>query len=294
MHIEHIVLSGGGTLGICEVSALHTLFQNKVLDHSHIKSLYGISIGSIIAFALSIKIDISVIQEYIIQRPWNKLFTSFLNSEQLLNIHERKGIYNKEIVIEALKPLIKYSSFDEKITFKEVYDNFNTRLYLYAACLPGLSIVEFSHETHPDMPVMDVIAMSSSIPGVFEPVYYEGKFYIDAGILQNYPLEHCIKREKHIDHILGIRFKMPPQESDDKRVNEDMHIIPYITMFLRECHLKLREHYIEQTIPNEIVIPYSKKDAFSEKILVDKEERIRFISLGKKYAHMFLWYHNIR
>ena len=294
MHIEHIVLSGGGTLGICEVSALHTLHQNKVIDHSHIKSLYGISIGSIIAFALSIKIDIGILQDYVIQRPWNKLFTSFLNSEQLLNIHERKGIYNKEIVIGALKPLIKLTSFDETITFKEIYEHFNTRLYLYAACLPELSIVEFSHETHPDMPVLDVIAMSSSIPGVFEPVYYEGKFYIDAGILQNYPLEQCIKREKQIENILGIRFKKLSKDNDIKTVDEDMRIIPYMMMFVRECHLKLREHYIEPTIPNEIVIPYSKQDAFSEKILVDKEERMRFISLGKKYAQMFLWYHNIR
>lgn len=294
MRIEHIVLSGGGTLGICELASLHTLFQNKVLDHSHIKSLYGISIGSMIALLVAIQIDTNIIQEYVIQRPWNKLFTYFLNSEQLLNIHQRKGIYNKNIILEALKPLIKYSSFDETMTFKEIYEHFNTRLYLYAACLPNLSVVEFSHETHPDMRVIDAIAMSCSIPGVFEPIYYEGKFYIDAGILQNYPLKQCIEREKQENHILGIRFKKPPQETYNKPVNEDMHIISYMMMLLRECHHKLREHYIEPTIPNQIVIPYSKEDAFSEKILIDKEERIRFISLGKKYAQMFLWFHNIR
>ena len=294
MRIEHIVLSGGGTLGICELASLHTLFQNKVLDHSHIKSLYGISIGSIITFLLAIQIDTSVIQEYIIQRPWDKLFASFLKSEQLLNIHQRKGIYNKEIIVEALRPLIKYSSFDETITFKDIYEHFNTRLYLYSACLPNLSVVEFSHETHPDMPVVDAIVMSSAIPGVFEPIYFEGKFYIDAGILQNYPVEQCIQREKQENRILGILFKEPSNSSDNKTLENDMHIIPYMSMLLRECHHKLREHYTEPTIPNEIVIPYSKKDAFSEKILVDKEERIRFISLGKKYAQMFLWFHNIR
>ena len=294
MRIEHIVLSGGGTLGICELSSLHTLFQNKVLDHSHIKSLYGISIGSIIAFLIAIQIDTSVIQDYVIQRPWNKLFTSFLNSERLLNIHQRKGIYNKEIIVEALKPLLKYSTFNETITFKDIYEHFHTRLYLYAACFPDLSIVEFSHETHPDMPVVDAITMSSSIPGVFEPIYYENKFYVDAGVMLNYPLEQCIKREKQIDHILGISFKEPQEENEYKTLDQNIPIIPYIMMFIRECHHKLREHYIEPIIPHEIVITYSKKDAFSEKALIDKEERKRFVALGKKYAQMFLWYHNIR
>ena len=73
---------------------------------------------------------------------------------------------------------------------------------------------------------------------------------------------------------------------------EDMHIIPYMVMMLREIHSKLRESHSEEGIDQEVVIPYTKMDAFSEKILFERSERQRFAKLGDTYATIFAWYFN--
>ncbi len=46
----------------------------------------------------------------------------------------------------------------------------------------------FSNETEPDMPVALAVRISASLPGVFDPVMYKGKKYIDGGAANNLPV----------------------------------------------------------------------------------------------------------
>ena len=292
MHIKHIVLSGGGTLGICELSVLNTLIKKEVINMNNIQSIYGISIGSFIAILMTMGIDTEVILNYVINRPWDKLFKSYCTTDCILSLDKNKGIYGRDFFIDILSPLLKYSSYDETVTFQELYERSNIELYIYAARVDGIVCTEFSKFSHPNMNVITALIMSCAIPGIFQPVFFEDHFYIDAGIVVNYPIYYCLQRNgDHKDEILGIRFNS--MKCDNENVfKEDMHIIPYMVMMLREIHSKLRESHSEEGIDQEVVIPYTKTDAFSEKILFHRSERQRFAELGDKYATIFAWYIN--
>ena len=76
--IKHIVISSGGPAGHMMYSILRTLNVKGVWNMKDIKSIYGSSIGSYIAIILALRYDWDVIDDYLIKRPWEKIFTSSL------------------------------------------------------------------------------------------------------------------------------------------------------------------------------------------------------------------------
>ena len=61
-------------------------------------------------------------------------------------------------------------------------------------------------ETHSNISVLDAIQMSCSYPFIFELFSYKNKYYIDGGILDNFPIEIGEKISKN---CLGLVIKTP-------------------------------------------------------------------------------------
>ena len=71
--IKHLVISGGFYNGIKMYGALHELSKREFYNIENIESIYCTSIGSLIGTLLSLKIDTSIIYDYIHKRPWYKI-----------------------------------------------------------------------------------------------------------------------------------------------------------------------------------------------------------------------------
>ena len=56
----------------------------------------------------------------------------------------------------------------------------------------------FNYETYPLMSVITAIRISCSIPVIFEPVLFEGDYYIDGGLINNFYF--CKKNFMEIKH----------------------------------------------------------------------------------------------
>ena len=72
--IKHIVLEGGSYKGIGIIGTLKYLSENKYYDINNIQTIYGTSMGAYIGILLCLKMDWEVLVDYIINRPWEKLF----------------------------------------------------------------------------------------------------------------------------------------------------------------------------------------------------------------------------
>ena len=101
--IKHLVLSGGGPTGLIEYGAIKYLTNNNIINHNTIESIYATSIGSIVAFIYILNFDWTWIDDFFIKRPWEKLVN--ISYSAYLNIFYDKGIVNKKIIINALRPL---------------------------------------------------------------------------------------------------------------------------------------------------------------------------------------------
>jgi predicted acylesterase/phospholipase RssA len=78
--IKHIVISSGGPAGHMMYSILKTLNLNGVWNISDIKTIYGSSIGSFAAILIALKYEWEVMDDYLIKRPWEKIFFSSSSS----------------------------------------------------------------------------------------------------------------------------------------------------------------------------------------------------------------------
>lgn len=79
-------------------------------------------------------------------------------------------------------------------TFSEFYQITRKRLVIVGTNLTDQCAVYFSHETYPDMSVMDAVEISCSIPFIFRSreILFDGDDvieYTDGGLVDNFPID---------------------------------------------------------------------------------------------------------
>jgi hypothetical protein len=193
----HLVISSAGPYGLIQLGMLSSLSLERP------ESIRGTSAGSFIAVLISIGIPIDEIIEYMIKRPLHKWF------KLDLTIH---AVISANCFMELLAPLFHAYDVPLTITMKELYERTTMDIYLYTTAITELKAVELHHLTHPDLPVMTAISMSSSIPFMFPPVLYEGDYHIDGGVLMHCPpstedsIVICMKHNAPLDMSSPFTF----------------------------------------------------------------------------------------
>ena len=211
--IKHLVLCGGGPIGLVEYGALKYLTNNNIINHSTIESIYATSIGSIIAFIYILNFDWAWIDDFFIKRPWEKLVN--ISYSAYLNIFYDKGIVNKKIIINALKPLFLAKEIKLTITLLEFYNLTNIEFNIYTCNLTSFKKEKLNHINTPNLELLDALYMSSSVPVMFAPLYITNCYYLDGGIFVNCPINECIFDKKcSTDEILCF--------TNDKRESVDL------------------------------------------------------------------------
>ena len=73
MTIKHIVLCGGGPVGLVSYGAIKKLINEKIIIYENIKSIYSTSVGCFISFIFLLNFNFEWIDDFIIKRPWENL-----------------------------------------------------------------------------------------------------------------------------------------------------------------------------------------------------------------------------
>ena len=180
--IEHLVLSGAATNGLIQVGLLNHLIDTEFFNMSNIKSIYATSAGALISILIVIGVSIKEIKEYLIHRPWEKLFTMDL-------IFHEKGIFTSKQIYEIIKPFMCAYDIPETYTLLDLYNRSGIDLHIFTTKINGMKITDLNHITHPTLTLKQASMMTASIPVVFPPIKYENEYYIDGAILNRCPLQ---------------------------------------------------------------------------------------------------------
>ena len=121
----------------------------------------------------------------------------------------------------------------------------------------------FSRDTHPDMPVIDAVCMSISVPFLFSSFKYNNYLYIDGGTLEKFPGSPFIGRNSQ--DVLVIKTLTHPYSGDITSFKQ--YINALITATLRSS----RETYAG--LFNVINIDMSGYNAFD--FTMSYEERLK-------------------
>ena len=214
--IKNLIISGGGTAGLAFYGSLKKMNQLGLWKLENIQHIYGTSIGAILAFILSLNYDWDEIDDFIIKRPWHKVFK--VDLAILMNAIENKGMYNRSILDDALKSLLFGKDLSLDITLQEFYQKTNIHCHFITMKLKSIESIDISDITHPNWKLLDAIYCSIALPICFSPFFYEKDYLCDGGFLSNYPIEFCIEDGHSWNETIGVGFEFSLYKN--KQVND--------------------------------------------------------------------------
>lgn len=221
--IKHLIFSGGGPSIFRTFGSFYHLEDAGFVSMKNIQTIFGTSAGAIFGAILCLGFDKETITNYLINRPWHEAFP--VKVSQIMDIYSKKGLYDHKAAETIFKPLLCAKDLPLTITMKELYEYSNIELHMYSLELNSFKIEDISYKTHPDLPLLHAVIMSSTVPTIFIPFCVDGKCYIDGGVLANYPLSYCLEQGHKKEEILGFKFDFKAYV-DDADYSDDAHDNP--------------------------------------------------------------------
>jgi NTE family protein len=232
--ITKLVLSGGGLKGFAHLGAIKALIELDLLNS--IDTIIGTSIGALIGALYIIGWHPENLFDFLYKLNMSKLVK--INGNILL---PKYGLDDGIKFMDVIKKLFAYKCISESITFKQLYEMSKIKLIVTTSCLNDKLVYYLSIDTYPDLEVLKAIRMSISLPGLFTPIEFENKFFID-GFIDNFPMH---KFSDQINETFGILV-------ETEMLNEVK--IEYIESYFTNLFQLLM-----QNIPKYILKNYGKK-----------------------------------
>jgi hypothetical protein len=286
MVIKHLFIGGGCFYGFSFFGVLKQSAIQKIWSLSNIKTIHGISAGALIATMISLNIDWDILTEYLIDRPWNKLFQ--LNMYSTVNSIQNCGIFGKSEFDEILKPIFLSKDLSCDITMQQFYEYTGIEQYYYITKINGnsgkIESILVSFKTHPDWKLFDVIYWSSCLPILFSPMHLEdGNIYLDGifGIYGN-PIENLLSSDSGIvkEELMTVVLQKP---QITPLAISSASLFDYLVHIFLCIFLKNRDSDKVTDYTHNFIIerdPFNIETIFL--VLDDKNERVRLVDLGIK------------
>lgn len=230
-----LVLSGGGAKGFTYIGLL------KVIQEAGLPIDYigGTSIGSIIGGLYAVGYHPDSIEKMVRSIDWDALLTDQMDRKYLA--FEEKEFAEKFIL--SLPVANKSVSLSPSL-----YKGQEINLLLNRYFSPAFNINNFNHLHTPFLCVATdlitgeeviinsgnlamAVRASMSIPGYFSPIDYQGKYLVDGGVVNNFPVKDVKKMGAD---IIVAGDDQPPLRNKREEFNSIMGVLDQIITFNRE------------------------------------------------------------
>ncbi len=212
-----LTIGSGGIKGFACLGFLMRL--EKLLDDVEYYS--GCSVGAMICLLLMSGytcLDIFLEASEMIENLLN------ISSLDLKEIANRKGILGSSIFKTQMEKLM-INKFHMVPTLGQLYALCgNKNISIVTSEISG-ECVYINKDTFPDLSVVKAVLMSSNIPGAFEEIIIDNKYYIDGAFTNPYPVNVF---DDGIKDILGIHMsgQIKVTTDDSKSSTSDRHLKP--------------------------------------------------------------------
>lgn len=173
-----IALGSGGAKGLAHIGILKVLEENGIVPDL----ITGASMGAVIGAGYALGIPIKELE-----KKAEKFFVvnNIFSPNNFHYFHE--SLIRAEDIRKAFYEFVGDSTFDDcKIPFMAL----------------GLDLEEGKEVRMTKGRLLDAIEAASAIPGIFPPVFVDGKYMVDGGLLNPTPVDYL--RESNMDIVIGI------------------------------------------------------------------------------------------
>ncbi len=190
-----LVLGGGAIRGLAHIGVIKVFKKHQI----PIDFIAGTSMGGAIGGLVAAGIDIEEIEEFILNTPSYRfvdigilkrgIFAGNKIYAMLIHFLEHKGL--GDIRIEDLK-----------IPFRTV----------------SVDLIKGDVFVFEEGSLVLAIRATTSVPGIFSPVHYQGKVLVDGGVLNNLPAD--LLRTAGMDAILAVDVEREHEEQEPRNLLE--------------------------------------------------------------------------
>ena len=240
-----LALGGGGVRGLAHIGVLKVLIDSGI----RIDYLAGTSIGGIVAIALASGKSIEEMEAEAIR------FTHIREMMKLVDLtgHQR-GLLHGEKVRKYLA-----SWFGEDLSFEDLK---------IPTILNAVDLITGKELTISTGPVMPALFGTICVPGVFSPVFLDGNWLVDGGVLNNLPIIPA--RLFNPDVLIGVDVQLNPVQSAHWKSSSNKPHLPWLVPapeffldFYRSMLIMISaqtQHQLELNPPDLLISPPIDKD----------------------------------
>lgn len=277
--IKHLALSGGTVWGFKMIGILVEAMDTGFIKIENIESIFATSIGSLIAVAISLKIDPPLLREYFVKRPWDVVCKN--NRFSVLELYDGRGILHQGFIEELFDPLLKSVDLSCATTLAELYEYNGIDLHIYTTELNQYELVDISFKTHPEWRVIDAVYASCSIPLLFSPLIQDNNCYVDGGFLLNYPIDKCPMENP--DEVFGISMSNYSDEHIDIPITiaSTLPDIVFTSIIKTIQRTNILSNNNTLPFPHQIILYDKTTLEYFMEVIYQQSERERLVSDGK-------------
>jgi predicted acylesterase/phospholipase RssA len=271
-----LVLSGGSVKILNILGALQYASDKDMI--SGLKYYVGCSAGSIICYLLILGYSPS---EMIVDMCINEKLSQFeMDVRSMVNL---TGAMSYSKIHEYLESKT-IDRFGFLPTLSELHEK--TGKYLVA---PTFNVTKgkleyISHESHPTMPCLIALRMSSNLPFIFESFKYDYCEYVDGALGDYFPLSYThnlIKEQEEKEgHIIGLCITLEDTTSDK--------LLDYIYKILSIPIKRSLERELEQTkdLDHDVIDVHSSSHTLA--FNMPTHDKLELFSMGYQTAQKYL------
>lgn len=277
-----LVLSGGGAKGAAHIGVLKALEKYKVpVDY-----IVGTSVGSIVGAMYSVGYTPEQIEEVVLNLDFMNLFSN--SEDRTLKDISDKVIYAErpiKITIDKNNEIHFPKGFVDGeylyLEFKKIFakaqgiTDFDKLPVPYRAVTTDLNTGKEVVINHGDL--AKATLMSMAIPSVIVPVENHGKYYVDGGVVDNFPIFEALKEKADI--IIAVDITADSEIITDK--SNIISVVNKVATYQGDERTKLQKRYADI-----LVVPPVKNhntlDFGALPALIEEGEKA-----GEHFAHIF-------
>ena len=193
-YYDTLVLSGASSKGLITLGSVQYAYDNFLLKD--IKTYVGTSSGAMICYLLAIGYTPVEIMVYICT---NQLMEKIQNFN-IVSMIQGRGATSFNNIHEQLEKM-SISKIGYLPTLKDLKEKYGKKLICVTHNITEYRTEYLSPDTHPNLPCITALRMTSNLPLIFENFMYGNCLYVDGGISDNFPIDIG---EQNGDKILGI------------------------------------------------------------------------------------------
>lgn len=277
--INTIVLSGGGIKSAAYIGAFNCLFQK--INKEQITHYIGTSAGAVFSVMLAIGYTCVELDKILMKYDFKHLIKDVDYDEFLCNY----GVCKGENMCEFYTELLELKNIQKETTFIELYNKTNIKNTITITNFTTQSVEYWNHETTPNNSVLAAMLATSRVPIFFMPYKYNNVFYLDGGLIDNYPIN--IVPIDQLENVIGLCLteKNNPDKIREICNSQDKIINYIIQIFLLKCNSAvtlMRNEYIKKTVYIEI------EDIDFMDLEIDEQHKINMVNAGYHYTNLFI------